>query len=158
MVVEAQLVHVPQKPSEKGPPPHESMQLAKWGIGAKAGYQLVPNVLFRAQKHLGIDCIDVVILLNLSLHWWGPFNLPYPSSQLLAQRTNLSKRTVERHLHNLEKKGFIKRQQPNAQEGKPKTRSFDMSGLVEKLEAAASLNLVQRYFAKELKQKREFAG
>jgi DNA-binding transcriptional ArsR family regulator len=144
MAGEGQLVHVP-----KGPAPEEDRaaqtQLTKWGRAGKAGFQVVPNVLFRAQSHLKIDCVDVVILLNLSMHWWGPFNLPYPSPQLLAQRMSLSRRTIERHLQNLEKKGLIARLPARApQEGKPKVRSFDMSGLVERLEGAASTNLRRR--------------
>jgi hypothetical protein len=132
----------------------DTSQLAKWGDAALAGYQIVPNVLLRAQKHLEIDCVDVVILLNLSLHWWGPNNLPYPSPVILADRINISKRTIERRLQDLEKKGFIKRLPPRApQEGKPKVRSFEMKGFVEKLEIAAHMGLTQRQYAKERKVK-----
>lgn len=144
MAAETQLVHVPKSSVQKDARA-STTQLEKWGSAGKAGFQVVPNVLFRAQSYLKMDCIDVVILLNLSMHWWGRFNLPYPSPQLLAQRMNLSRRTIERHLQDLEKKGFITRLPARApQEGKPKVRSFDMRGLVERLEAAASTNLSRR--------------
>jgi DNA-binding transcriptional ArsR family regulator len=144
MLGEGQLVHVPNGTQGKEGFA-ATTQLEKWGKAGRAGFQIIPNVLFRAQSHLKIDCIDVVILLNLSMHWWGPHNLPYPSPQLLAQRVNLSRRTVERHLHDLEKKGLITRLPARAQQqGRPKVRCFDMSGLVERLESAASTNLSRR--------------
>jgi hypothetical protein len=152
MATEGQLVHVGERSMWKGNP-SDATQLEKWGKAGKAGFQVVPNVLFRAQSVLDIDAIDVVILLNLSMHWWDRTKLPYPSAQLLSQRMGLSRRTIERHIQNLDKRGFIQRLAAKApQEGKPKVRRFDMSGLVERLEIAASKNLVQRQQSKELRQ------
>ncbi len=123
-------------------------QLAKWGLAGRAGFQVVPNVLFRAQKHLDLDTVDVVLLLNLSLHWWGASDLPFPSPALVAERMNVSRRTVERRLLSLEKRGFIKRLRPrSAGPGKPKVRRVEMEGLVEKLEGAALIGLARRDFA-----------
>jgi DNA-binding HxlR family transcriptional regulator len=131
-------------------------QLAKWGDAGRAGFQVIPNVLFRAQKHLGVDCVDILILLNLSLHWWGPYSLPYPSPALIAERMNVSKRTIERRLQTLEKSGFIKRLPAKApQEGKPKVRSFEMSGLVAKLEEAALVGLVQREYRRWIERHKQ---
>ena len=145
----AQLVHVPKEQNHARSEQVDGFQLTKWGIAGRAGYQLVPNVLLRAQKHLEIDAVDVVILLNLSLHWWGPFNPPFPSPARISERMGVSRRTVERRLETLEKRGFLKRLPPTAPaEGKPKVRSFELSGLVEKLENAAMTGLVQREFFK----------
>ena len=110
----------------------DDSQLKKWGVAGRAGFQVVPNVLFRAQQYLGLDSTDVVILLNLSLHWWGPYNLPFPSPALISQRMGVTRRTIERRLEALERKGFIKRLKPSAPaEGKPKVRKFELTGLVE---------------------------
>ena len=154
MVDSAQLVHVPQRSQALTiAGEHTDSQLKKWGIATKAGFQVVPNVLFRAQQHLGIDCVDVVILLNLSLHWWGSENLPFPTPALMAQRMGISKRTIERRIQNLQKRGFINRLPARAlADGKPKVRKFDLSGLVEKLESAALVGLAKRQFAKSIKQ------
>ena len=134
-------------------------QLEKWGISGRAGYQLVPNVLFRAQQYLGLDATDVVILLNLSLHWWAPDNLPFPSPGIISQRMGVSRRTIERRLEGLERSGLIKRLKPWAPaEGKPKVRKFELTGLVKKLESAALLGLSQREFVKRRKQERLTTG
>lgn len=130
-------------------------QLVKWGVAGRAGYQLVPNVLFRAQQYLGLDSTDVVILLNLSLHWWAPDNLPFPSPGIISQRMGVTRRTIERRLEVLERKGLIKRLKPSAPaEGKPKVRKFELTGLVGKLENAALQGLSQREFVKRRKQER----
>lgn len=149
MPITSQLVHVPRSSGVPRSEQADRSQLTKWGGAARAGFQLVPNVLFRFQRHLEVDSVDVVILLNLSLHWWGPSSLPFPSPGLIAKRMGVSRRTVERRLRALETRGFLKRLPARyVVEGKPKVRSFEMSGLVEKLETAASRGLAQRQFAK----------
>lgn len=149
MLVGSQLVHVAKDSGGPRSPRGNPSQLLKWGGAAKAGFQLVPNVLFRFQKHLEIDSVDVVILLNLSLHWWGPSSLPFPSPALIAKRMGVSRRTIERRMQALERRGFIKRLPARVlEEGRPKARRIEMSGLVEKLEEAALRGLAQRQFVK----------
>ena len=148
-----QLVHIPHDaaPLAASRQP-EGFQLRKWGGAAKAGYQLVPNVLFRAQKKLGLDAVDVVILLNLSLHWWSPTNLPFPPPAAIANRMGLSRRTVERRIKNLEKKELIRRT-PSQVEGVPQRRRYELGGLVERLGVAASDGL----FLRDLEKRRRVA-
>lgn len=149
-LLSAKLANVGQPTSVAGP---DDAQLRKWGLAGRAGFQVIPNVLFRAQKELEIDPIDVVILLNLTLHWWGPENLPFPSPALISQRMGISRRTVERRLGELERKGLIKRLKASAPaEGKPKVRKFELAGLVKRLETAALTGLAQREFVKRRKQ------
>ncbi len=146
VVLDPKLVPVEQGVSSASP---DSPQLKKWGVAGRAGFQLVPNVLFRAQQYLGIDPTDVVILLNLTLHWWGPQNLPFPSPQIISQRMGVSRRTIERRLETLERNGLIRRLKPSAPaESTFKVRKFELTGLVQKLEAAALQGLSQRDFVK----------
>lgn len=119
-------------------------QLKKWGTAGKAGFQIVPNVLLRAQQLLELDASDVVILLNLSLHWWSAENLPSPSPRIIANRMGVSKRTVERRLGDLEKREFLKRLP--ATDDMP--RKYDLSGFVQKLESAAAAGIAQRAYRK----------
>jgi DNA-binding transcriptional ArsR family regulator len=124
-------------------------QLDKWGQAGLAGFQLIPNVLFRAQTHLEIDSVDVVILLNLSLHWWGPSKLPFLSPSRIARRMGLSRRTVERRLESLERRGFVKRlPAEELKEGGAPVRMFEMDGFVKKLEGAAETVIALRDYFK----------
>jgi len=117
----------------------------KWGGALGAGYQIVPNVLLQAQTKLGLDCVDCVILLNLRLHWWSKERLPFPPPALIANRIGVSRRTVERRLAKLEKRGWIKRlPAEGGNDGTPKIRRFVMSGTAERLSDAARLGVSQR--------------
>lgn len=123
-----------------------SVLKAKWGRALDAGFQLIPNVLIRAQNQLGLDAVDVVVLLNLTLHWWGPDDWPYPRPTIIANRMGVSKRTVERRLEKLEKAGFVQRlpAPPVSKTGIPKVKRYRLTGLVERLQTAAAVNLTQR--------------
>jgi hypothetical protein len=144
-----QLVHIPKTAITPSSSQHEDFQLRKWGGAEKAGFQLVPNVIFRAQKHLGLDSVDVVILLNLTLHWWSAASLPFPSPALIANRMGLSKRTIERRIKALEKRKFLKRLRSEVNDdGEPLRRRYELNGFIEQLDVAASVGLTQRNFLK----------
>lgn len=117
---------------------------AKWRSALSAGFQLVPNVLVRAQSKLGLDPLDVVIILNITMHWWRPGELPYPQPKVIANRVGVSTRTVERRLEHLEQRGLIARLAAEKSPDKLVRRRIDLSGLVSKLEAAAATNVESR--------------
>jgi hypothetical protein len=115
----------------------------KWGNSLNSGFQIVPDVLFRCQKVLGLEVIDLVILLNITTHWWHYDDLPHPRPSVIAQRMNLSTRTVERRIVELQKKGYLRRLEARRKNGRT-VRPYDLSGLVEKLKEVSMVNLVQR--------------
>lgn len=119
---------------------------AKWGSALDAGFQVIPNVLLRAQSRLNLDAVDVVILLNLNLHWWQKESLPYPPPALIARRMGVSRRTVERRIFRLQKDGWLKRLPAVGEGEEQKIRRYDLSGLVERLQAAAVVGLSQRNY------------
>lgn len=109
----------------------------KWGKSIRRGFQIVPNILFRAQHELGLDSVDVVILLNLNVHWWARDTLPYPRPAVIARRMGVSRRTVERRVQKLERCGFLQRVSLNNGIHGPKVRGYRLNGLVQHLERAA---------------------
>ena len=112
-----------------------------------AGFLIVPDVLVRSQAYLGLSPVDVVVLLNVGMHWWQEDNLPYPRPSVIANRMGISTRTVERRLANLQENGFLKRREAEVltTKGKKKTvRRFDLSGLIQKLAPLAERNLQLR--------------
>jgi DNA-binding MarR family transcriptional regulator len=115
----------------------------KWGTAADAGFQILPDVLFRCQRFLELDAIDLVILSNIMLHWWYQDDLPHPRPSVIAKRMNLSTRTIERHIEGMEKKGLITRLPSRMKRGKS-VRPFDLGGLVQKLKHYAAENLKRR--------------
>lgn len=117
---------------------------AKWGSAVDAGFQIIPNVLFRGQARLGLDSLDLVILLNITVHWWLPADLPFPQPRVIANRAGVSIRTVERRLESLEERGFLKRLAVEKSRNKLRQRRIDLSGLVQKLQELSATNLAQR--------------
>jgi hypothetical protein len=115
----------------------------KWGEALDAGFQIIPDVLFRAQRILGLEAIDVVILLNITTHWWEYDDLPYPRPSIIAKRMKVSTRTVERRIAELQKNGFLTRLPSQLKHGKT-VRPYDLTGLVQKLRALSIANLVMR--------------
>jgi hypothetical protein len=151
-----QLVHIPGTSGSLAFPRQDGFQLRKWGGAEKAGFQLIPNVIFQAQKHLGLDSVDIVILLNVTLHWWRRESLPYPSPAMIASRMGVSKRTVERRIRALERRQFLRRLPAEENgEGGPRVRRFVLDGLMERLETLAEVGVNRREFAK---QRRKIEG
>ena len=108
----------------------------KWGSALDAGFQVLPNILIRAQNQLGLDPVDLVVLLNLTSHWWEKEDLPFIAPSRIAKRMDVSTRTVERHLKRLEKKGFLRRCKPRRSEDGLYTRAYDLQPLVIALQNA----------------------
>src|SRR5262249_43891058 len=83
----------------------------KWGESAKAGFAMIPDVLFKHQATLRLTDTELVVLLNICTHWWYAERLPFPRTTAIAQRMgSLSRRrTVERALRSLTTKGLIRK-------------------------------------------------
>lgn len=108
---------------------------ARWGDVLGGGFVLVPNVLLQHQCTMKLDCEEIVLLANLLLHWRADDAPPFPRSETLAQRTGLSRRTVQRRLKQLEEKGFLRRYPGEITEPDQRAMTYyDMQGIVEKLE------------------------
>jgi hypothetical protein len=119
-----------------------AMAETKWGDAISSGvngYQLVPDVLLRRQADLRLDATDIVILLNIAMHWWesAPEKMPYPRPATIAQRMGVSRRTVERHIARLEDLRLLEWKPPESRVNAPSIRRFDMDRLRSALERLA---------------------
>ena len=104
-------------------------------------------MLIRAHQKLALDALDVLIILNISMHWWGPNDLPYPRVSVIAHRLDVSPRTVQRRLDRLQDRGLVERLAPERKGGRT-IRRFRLAGLVHSLEGLAAENLAVRERAK----------
>jgi hypothetical protein len=146
-----------KQPTRKPDKPRSAV-LSKWGGAITAGangFQLVPNVLLRKQKQLGLNATDVLVILNVTMHWWELDELPYPRPSAIAARMNLSPRTVERSMRKLEKLGLLVRMKRESGDG-PGVRRFDPSGLVDRLEELVALSETKR--ARQIQQEARVSG
>ena len=110
-----------------------------------AGWTAFPSVILECQKALGLDPMDVNILLHLASHWWTEDNKPHPSKKTIALAMGVHPRTVQRRIAEMEAAGFIHREQRRIPGKGSKTNRYHLDGLIkealpyaeEKLEARA---------------------
>lgn len=82
---------------------------AKYGEASIAGFQAVPDLLLKNQAALGLSPTDLVVLLNVLMHWWYPSQKPFPRATTISTRMGVTPRTVQRALNELEKLGLLVR-------------------------------------------------
>ena len=117
----------------------------KWGEALEAGFQVVPNILIQAHKELLLDPLDVLILLNLNMHWWSATSLPYPKPAMMADRIGVTKRTIERRINAMQKAGLITRLPSEVINGRASAvQRFSLDGLVKKLSRLAGVAVSAR--------------
>jgi hypothetical protein len=106
----------------------------RWGEAMVGGYQVVPNLVFLLQNRLRLSSHQLVILLNLSMHWWKKSDLPFVRPSTLAKRMGISRRTVERQLKGLCEMGLVQKQWLPENARTTATIGYDLSGLVARIE------------------------
>ncbi len=103
----------------------------KWGVDLmKAGWTLLPNTIFMRQRALGLDSVDINILMVLLSHWWQADNLPYPSKKTIAEAIGCDESTIRRRIKKLEAGKLIKRIIRPVEKDRNKTNQYDFSGLI----------------------------
>ncbi|XYK82627.1 MAG: helix-turn-helix domain-containing protein [Labrenzia sp.] len=108
----------------------------KWKEAGQAGFQLLPDVLLKNQAELGLASNDLIVLINVTMHWWYEGQRPFPRTTVIAKRMGLDPRTVQRSMKRLINLGLVRRITEN--KGTDEEREvFDLSGLVDALRAQA---------------------
>jgi predicted transcriptional regulator len=107
----------------------------KWGKDALSmGWTAIPSSLFFLQHTLTISPVAFNVLMNLLVHWWKADEWPHPSQESIAIRMNVSIRTVQRGMGELERAGLIIRRKTNREHPKYRGRNiYDLSQLIELL-------------------------
>lgn len=95
-----------------------------------AGWTAIPNVIFEYQQALGLDPLDVNILLHIASYWWKPDEKPWPSKVTIARAIDVDPRTVQRHIARLEAAKLICREQRRMPGIGSKTNIYHLDGLI----------------------------
>ena len=83
----------------------------KWtpALMAAAGWTALPSLILDKQPALGIDALDLNILLQLAKYWWKKDDLPYPSKETLGELIGVTPTTIRRRIKRMEAEGLIQR-------------------------------------------------
>jgi DNA-binding CsgD family transcriptional regulator len=101
------------------------------------GYSVVPIILLWGQARLGLTPDEMNVLLQIISHRWFAGSDPHPSKETIAERMGKHPRTVQAYLTSLERKGFLRRVQRYKPHKGQDTNGYDLSGLIQKLNAIA---------------------
>ena len=149
---------VPLKPKQA---PEESQKILnqKWGQETMdANYAVIPSALLRGQARLGINAIELALLIHLIDHWWKPGEMPWPSKKTLAERLRVGEKTVQRAMAHLQEEGLISRNARFNKTGARTSNEYDLAPLVERLKPIAKDMVAAANAAKALKKKAEKPG
>lgn len=107
----------------------------KWGKKVlERGFCIIPSLLLRGQRRLGLNSSQLALLLHLADFWWDVDRKPWPSKRSLGERLNLRPRRVQTIVAELEKAGFVRRVKRSDHRGQ-RSNEYDLTGLVLKLKA-----------------------
>ena len=95
------------------------------------GWTAWPNILLERQQALGLDPLDINILLHLARYWWEAEELPYPSISTIANAIGVDRSTVQRRLAQMEAGKLIKREFRKGKAGGNLTNRYSFAGLID---------------------------
>src|SRR5687768_15202151 len=95
------------------------------------GWTALPSVILERQQALGLDAIDMCILLHLARFWWYRENPAHPSRMTIAACMDIDVSTVRRRIARMEKDGLIERvARYDPQTGRQQTNFYKFDGLI----------------------------
>ena len=117
----------------------------KWGVElVDAGWTMLPSVILARQRALGLDPVDVNILLHLARRWYHSDELPSPRKREIAECMQLSMSTVQRHIARLENDKLIRRIARTDPRYGQMSNAYSFEGLIEKARPFAQEELETR--------------
>lgn len=123
--------------AEAAAPPKRRSAEAKWGRSVmERGFVMVPAILLRGQRRLGLTPTQLAVLLQLIGWWTDADTQPWSAKSTLAQRIGISERQLQRQVAQLEKHGLVQRVEKVTHRGK-RPNTYDLSGLVKRLQELA---------------------
>lgn len=119
-----------------------------------AGWTALPSVIIENQKQLGLNPLDLNIVLYLASKWWTPEGKPFPSKSTMAKAMDVHPRTIQKHVAALETAGFIRREERRTVMGS-KTNVYHLDGLIKAAKPFAEEKLAEMKDKAELTRRRQ---
>lgn len=116
--------------------PEQRQSEKKWGVAVMShGQCILPSILLRAQARLLLNSTQMIVLLQLIEHWWTAESKVFPSMQTIADRIDMTPKTVQRTIDALVEKGLITKKQRRLPGRGKASNEYTFNGLVQKLKA-----------------------
>lgn len=142
---EAEIISFPNTAAKK---PSSTERI--WGKAVYGhGYAGIPSILIQAQRRLGINAMQMNIIIQLLDYWHEPSRKPFPTKRDLAKRMDVTEKTIQNDMRALEKAGILQREMRKTAAGDWNSNIYHLDGLIAKVQA------LEPEFAAEKKQRRE---
>ena len=116
------------------------------------GWVAFPTVILERQQALGLDPVDVNILLQIAKYWWFKDSLPFPSKKAIADCIGRTESTVRRRIAEMERDGLIKRKlRRSPKHGGQTSNEYSFDGLIK----AATPYAIEAIQEKEKRKKED---
>lgn len=119
-----------------------------------AGWTALPSVIIENQRQLGLEPLDLNIVVYLASKWWTAEGKPFPSKSTMAKAMNVHPRTIQKHIAGLEGAGYIRREERRTETGS-RTNLYHLDGLIEAAAPFAAEKLAEMKDKSELAKRRE---
>lgn len=128
----------------------------KWGVElVEAGWTMIPSTILEHQEALGLDPVDMNILLQLARYWWRADNPPHPAIKTIAACIKKSPSTVQRRITQLKEAGLIEVEHRfDERHHGQKTSNYRFTGLIDEATKFARLALEEKKEGKSRKAAR----
>ncbi|MUT27294.1 hypothetical protein A9K71_23335 [Mesorhizobium sp. WSM3873] len=103
----------------------------KWTRALMAtGWSAFPNIIIEKQQALGLDALDMNIIIHLVQYWWLPENVPHPSVETIAKAIGVTTRTIQKRIAALEAHGLLEREERRHTPNGSMTNKYHFDGLI----------------------------
>ncbi|MBD9560584.1 helix-turn-helix domain-containing protein [Ensifer sp. ENS03] len=96
----------------------------------KAGWSAIPNIIIEKQRALGLDALDINILLHLIQYWWLEENVPHPSVGTIAEALGVTPRTIQKRITAMQAAKLITREERRHSKFGSQTNLYRFDGLI----------------------------
>lgn len=94
------------------------------------GYTAIPSILIQAQSRLGITPLQMNIIIQLLDYWREPERRPFPTKKDIASRIDVTPKTIQTNIRQLEQAGLIRREPRRTASGDWSSNIYHLDGLV----------------------------
>lgn len=97
----------------------------------EVGWNAIPSIIIEKQAALGLDPIEMNIIVHLTNYWWKADNLPHPSVGKIAAALGITPRAVQKRIKALEANGFLRRTERRKTRFGSDTNLYSFEGLIQ---------------------------
>jgi hypothetical protein len=82
-----------------------------WGSAVLShGYTGIPSILIQGQQRLGVNALQMNILIQLLDYWRDPERKSFPTKKQIAERIGVTEKTIHNNVRLLGDAGLVQRE------------------------------------------------